>query len=44
MYGKSWRVGLGVGSSGPWIRLWITINPERLGGTQIPPAVGGELR
>ena len=44
MYGKSWSDGLGVGPSDPWIRLWVTVNPKRLGGTQIPHDVGEELR
>ena len=44
MYGKAWRVGLSVGPSDPWIILWITVNPEILGGTKIPHDVGGELR
>jgi len=43
MYDKSWKVGLDVGPSDPWIGLWITIKPERLGGTKIPHDVGGEL-
>ena len=34
---------LNVGPSDPWIELWITVKPERLGGTQIPHGVGGEL-
>ena len=43
MYNKEWRMGVSVGPSDPWIRLWITVNPKRLGGTQIPHNVGGEL-
>lgn len=43
MHGKSYRVGLCVGPSYLWIGLWITVNPERLGGTQIPCDVGGEI-
>jgi len=43
MYGKAWRVCLGVGPSDPWIKLWIMVKLKRLGGTQIPDGVGGEL-
>ena len=43
MYGKAYRVGLSVGHGYPCIIMWITVNPERLGGTQIPHGVGGEI-
>jgi len=43
-YGKAWRVCLGVGPNDPWIGLWITVNPERIGGPQITHCVGGEIR
>ena len=43
IYGKAWRVGLGVGPSDPWIRLWITVKHERLGGSKIPHGVGGKI-
>jgi len=43
MYGKGWRVCLYAGPSDPLIRLWITVKHDRLGGTQIPHGVGGEL-
>ena len=43
MYSKAWRVRLNVGPSDPWIKLWIIVKPERLGGSKIPHGVGGEL-
>ena len=35
---------LGVGPNDLLIKLWIMVNPERLGGTQIPHCVGGEIQ
>ena len=43
MYSKASGVGIGVGPSDPWMRLWITVKHERLGGTQIPHGVGREI-
>ena len=44
MYGKGYRVFLGVGPSDPRTRLWIEVMPKTLVGIQIPHGVGGELR
>lgn len=35
---------LSLGPSDPRIRLWIAVNPERLGDRKIPHGVGGEIR
>ena len=43
MHGKTWRDGIDVGPSDPWIGLWVKVKPERLGCTQIPHGVGEEL-